>query len=65
MTCNNCKKHEETETWVGEGGMLAFTHGFSSQWCKCCVLKAQIKHIEKIAKGLESIKKKLKGVKCK
>ena len=42
--CDNCKLHPATCTWVGDGGVLAWTHGFRQRWCDCCALKAQLNH---------------------
>ncbi len=65
MKCNNCKKHKGTEIWIGDGGMMGYVHGAYSNWCKCCTLKAQIRHIKKISKNLEKLAKELAEVKCK
>ncbi len=33
-----------TNNWVGDGGMLAFTHGWTQKWCDVCCLEAQLAH---------------------
>jgi RNA polymerase subunit RPABC4/transcription elongation factor Spt4 len=48
VVCQNCGKREATENWVGEGGMLALTHGMYSCWCKICCLEAQLKYMREI-----------------
>ncbi len=63
--CANCHKHEATENWVGQGSMLDFIHGSYSRWCKCCCLKAQIKHCRQAARRLNGLLTKLEKVKCK
>ena len=50
--CEKCHNHEGTEQWIGEGGILAFTHGMYQMWCVCCCLKAQIKFAMKQIKNL-------------
>jgi hypothetical protein len=64
MKCQNCGKHEGTENWVGESGFLAFSHGFYQVWCKCCVIKEQLKYCKKMSKALPKLEKKLKVIKC-
>lgn len=59
MKCQKCNKYNATIKWVGEGGVLDFTHGFYQEWCKQCALKEQIKHCEKAAKRLPRLKEKL------
>lgn len=65
--CQNCKKRPGTETWVGDAGAIAIAYSWmQQQWCKICVLEAQIKHakeraleIPKLEKELEKVRKKL------
>lgn len=63
--CANCKEHEGTEKWVGQGGVLDFAHGFYKMWCKCCALKAQLKYAKERAKRIPKLEKKLKKIVCK
>jgi hypothetical protein len=63
--CENCGKHEGTEMWVGQGGILDYAHGMYAMWCLCCTIKAQIAYAEERAEDLPNLKKKLKKVKCK
>lgn len=63
--CANCKKHEATVNWLGEGGTLAIAHGDWQAWCKCCSLKAQVKFCQDAVKRLPKLKKSLAKVKCK
>src|SRR3972149_5250684 len=53
--CENCGLHKATETWVGEGGILGFTHGMSSEWCDCCVIQAQLKFCKEAAARLAGL----------
>jgi len=64
VKCEKCGKHEATQTWVGEGGVLAYTHGFTRQWCRCCVLKAQLEYAERQTKRIPVIKKELAKRDC-
>lgn len=63
--CSNCKKHKATIRWVGEGGMLAFTHGCWSPWCECCELKAQLEYAKELSASIPEKEKRLKDVICK
>lgn len=55
MKCQKCGQREGTENWVGDGGVLAFTHGLVAQWCKLCVVEAQIAHAEKLQQQLPDL----------
>jgi hypothetical protein len=57
--CQNCGEKRELSIWVGEGGMLAYTHGSYQMWCKKCILKAQLEHAEEEAKRIPKLKIKL------
>lgn len=59
MICQHCHRRKATTTWVGDGGTLAWAHGFSEQWCEICCVEAQITHAKKIVGGLEKLEKKL------
>jgi hypothetical protein len=65
MKCQKCNKHEATINWVGEGGILDYTHGMYERWCECCALKENIKHAKKMAKRLSILERKLERIKCK
>ena len=65
MICLNCKKHKATERFSESGGALDFVHGFYEMWCKCCCLKAQIKHARERARALKGLKKELEKIECK
>ena len=63
MKCQHCHAREATDNYVGEGGVLAFTHGMYQRWCRICVLEVQLEYAEKIAKNIPKLKKELqKGV---
>ena len=47
MKCENCKKREATQKWLGHGSTMDLIHGNYSNWCEVCVLKALLKHNEK------------------
>jgi hypothetical protein len=57
--CEKCGKHPGTQKWLGDGGALAYSHGFWSWWCVCCALKAQIEYGEEIAARLPKLKEAL------
>jgi hypothetical protein len=42
--CVHCGRFGPTVHWVGEGGVLAFTHGLSVRWCPLCVATEQLLH---------------------
>jgi hypothetical protein len=58
--CVHCHKREATVQWVGEGGMLAFTHGMYEMWCDYCCTVEQLKHAQRSAKQIPRLEKKLK-----
>jgi hypothetical protein len=62
--CENCKKHEAAENFLIEGGWLDIVHGNWQYWCKCCVLKAQVKHCKDAVKRLPGLEKSLAQVNC-
>lgn len=64
FVCSNCKKHQATMTWIGDGNMMSAVHGQYDYWCDCCALKAQVKYAEERVKALAKLNKKLKNVKC-
>lgn len=57
--CENCGTHPGTVCYVGDGGTMGFIHGAFAWWCKCCTLKAQIKHCEEAAERLPELRKEL------
>lgn len=59
MICQNCNKRKGTETWVGEGSMLNFTHGYYQMWCKICCLEAQLEHAKKLADTIPKLTEEL------
>jgi hypothetical protein len=59
--CQNCGKREATENWIGEGGALAFAHGWYKRWCKRCCLEMQIIYAELHKNDLEKLKKELEN----
>jgi hypothetical protein len=64
--CENCGKHRASMWWIGDGGGLALSRFYmQAAWCKCCTLKAQVKHARQLTKKLPSLEKKLAAVKCK
>jgi len=62
--CENCGRHEATVLWAGEGGMLAISHGHVSPWCRCCTLRAQVRHLRKAAARLPRVERSLGTVRC-
>jgi hypothetical protein len=63
-SCQKCHKHKATNRWIGDGGMLAYSHGFWEWWCECCVIKAQLKYAEEAAAKLKDLKAKLAKAVC-
>lgn len=59
VLCENCETRPATETWVGDGGALALSHGLSSRWCKRCCLVAQIEYANGIIERLPNTKRQL------
>jgi len=41
MICQHCGARPGTDTWC-ETGVFGHIHGLSQQWCRVCVLSAQI-----------------------
>ena len=63
--CENCREHQATNWWAGEGGPLALSRFYmQAAWCECCMLKSQIEYAEKRAADLENLREKLAAVKC-
>lgn len=57
--CVNCGEREATETWVGDGGVLAWSHGGGRPWCELCCKKAQLKYAEDAASRISNLKKEI------
>ena len=57
--CTHCNIREGTQQWIGEGGMLAVSHGFYQLWCEVCVFGAQVAYAEEQAKSIPALKAKL------
>lgn len=32
--CVRCRENEGTKKWVGDGGILALSHGWYEMWCE-------------------------------
>jgi hypothetical protein len=60
LVCENCGKRKATQTWVGEGGTLAWVHGGGSDWCEYCCIEAQLKYAEEAAAKIPELKEKLR-----
>lgn len=65
ITCGNCQKHKASESWVGEGGVMAYAHGMAEFWCKCCVIKTQLEYARETAKRIVKLEKQLLKIKNK
>lgn len=59
VVCDNCHRRPGTIQWVGEGGLLAVTHGWYKMWCEICVVTARIKYAEKYIEQLPELYQKL------
>jgi hypothetical protein len=57
--CQNCNERDATQTWVGEGGVMAWTHGMYQYWCELCCTQAQLKYAEEAAARIPELKEKL------
>lgn len=62
--CANCGKHVGTVNWGGEEPFFAMSHGFTTLWCKCCVLKVQLSYAENQAKRVKALRKELAKKTC-
>ncbi len=58
--CQNCKKHQASLDWVGDGGALALAHGFKVRWCECCAVKEQLKHARERAAAIPDLEEELR-----
>ena len=59
MICQNCHKRDATLKWIGDGGSLALSHGFASDWCEVCALEAQLKHARERASEIPRMETRL------
>ena len=57
--CANCGQRPATQFWVGEGGMLAYTHGHYQSWCEPCVLQAQLDYARERAEAIPDLERQL------
>ena len=62
--CAHCGQRPGTERWVGEGGSLAFIHGFYEYWCPICMLEAQIAYANERARALPEMEQRLAALKA-
>lgn len=60
--CVNCNTRPATMWWVGDGGILAFTHGGGEPWCEHCSVVEQLKHAQTMAAKIPELEEKLKGL---
>lgn len=61
--CANCHKRKATIKWIGDGGIMAMTHGWVAFWCEFCATKINLKYARKQAERIPKLEKKLKGLK--
>ena len=61
-TCQHCNQRPATEWWVGEGGIMAWTHGQRSAWCKVCVVTEQLRYAREIADGIPTLEARLRNL---
>lgn len=59
VICLNCNQAPATTTWVGEGGALAYSHGFGQPWCLPCVQRAQLAYAKKISATIPQLEQQL------
>lgn len=59
VLCQQCHQRPATETWVGDGGWLAYSHGMYSSWCKRCCVEAQLTHARESAAAIPDLEAQL------
>lgn len=57
--CGNCQQRPATKIWTGDGGSLAYIHGFYSRWCEQCVLEAQLVYARQQAERIPELERQL------
>ncbi len=57
--CQNCGQRPATENWTGDGGSLAFVHGFYQRWCKLCCVRKSLECAIEVASRIPDLKKQL------
>src|SRR3972149_3983851 len=63
--CAKCGKHRASVFWLGNQGLMEYTHGGHAEfWCECCAVKAQLKYARDQARRVRVLEKKLENVKC-
>ena len=61
--CVHCNKRPATTNWVGNGGILEYSHGMYERWCDHCCTFEQLKAARKAAKQIPTLEKRLKKLK--
>lgn len=59
IVCENCGERNATMEWVGEGGALAWSHGWSSNWCELCCVREQLAYAVKQAERIPELEEEL------
>lgn len=57
--CVNCHQRPATMFWIGEEGLLAFSHGYHESWCELCVLRAQLDCAKERAEAIPELEREL------
>ena len=58
-TCQKCGARREIVTWVEDGGILAWTHGLSEQWCRLCAARRQLELAEQRAADIPALRQEV------
>jgi hypothetical protein len=60
--CAHCKTRPATTVWVGDGGVMAFIHGAGEDWCRRCVLEAQLAHAQAMEQQIPVLRRELAAI---
>jgi hypothetical protein len=64
IICQHCHKRRSTTEWVGDGGSLAYVHGFAKRWCDVCALEAQLDYARQAAERIPDLEARLAKVRA-
>lgn len=59
--CQRCgKPDDQLIKWVGDGGIMALTHGHYSMWCQICAVGTQLQYARERAASIPVLEERLK-----
>jgi len=58
-SCQNCGQRPGEVDWVGDGGAIAWAHGFTQRWCRLCCVRAQLEYAYKVVDTIPALEKEL------